>query len=80
MIRRAALVAAFVLAGCSTFQNTPAQDRTWAAYEVCKHQVPTNITIQRVEPDGRYWWQTREGSFGQTQLADCMREQFAKSR
>ena len=76
----ALVLAAELLAGCATFQNTPQQERTWAAYETCKARIPTNITIQRVDSDGRYWWQTREGSFGQTQLTNCMREEFAKRK
>ena len=71
---------AVLLAGCATLKNTPQQERTWAAYEACKGRIPTNITIQRIDPDSRYWWQTREGSFGQTQLEGCMREEFAKRK
>jgi hypothetical protein len=78
--RRASLLLAFcALAACAT-ANTPQQDRTWAAYNACKGRIPANITIDRVEPDGRYYWQTREGSFGQSQLENCMREEFAKTK
>ena len=78
--RRASPLLAFcALAACAT-ANTPQQDRTWAAYDACKKRVPTNITIDRVEPDGRYWWRTREGSLWQSQLQDCMREELAKTK
>jgi hypothetical protein len=52
----------------------------WGNALILKGRIPSNITIQRVEPNGRYWWQTREGSFGQTQLEGCMREEFAKRK
>lgn len=50
----ALILAAVLLAGCATFQNTPAQDRTWAAYAGCKAQGRVSQgQIYRVEPDGR---------------------------
>jgi len=71
--------AAVLLAGCAAVQNTPQQDRTWAAYEACRGQVPTNITIDRVDSNGRYWFSSREGSFGFSALTGCMREELAKA-
>jgi hypothetical protein len=35
--------------------------------------------IGRVEPDGRYFWRTRESSYGQSQLQDCMREEMRRA-
>ena len=76
--RRASPLLAFcALAACAT-TNTAEQDRTWAAYYICMRRIPTNMTIDRVEPDGRYYWRTREGSYGQSQLENCMREEIAK--
>jgi hypothetical protein len=54
--RNALILAAVLLAGCASVQNTPQQERTWAAYEACKARIPTNITIQRVDPDGGVGW------------------------
>ena len=64
--------------GCAPATNTLAQDLTWAAYAACRSRVPSNIQIERVDPDGRYWWRTSEGSYGATQLEACMREERAK--
>jgi hypothetical protein len=78
--RNALMLAAVLLAGCAALQNTPQQNRTWAAYDACRGQVPTNVVLLRVEPDGRYWFSTGDGSYGREQLVGCMREEFAKRR
>ena len=44
-----------LLAGCVTFADTPAQQRTYAALEACKALKPANREVVRVEPDGRWW-------------------------
>src|SRR5436309_11665643 len=69
-----------LLTGCASTGNTLQQDRVWDAYAACKasRSVPTNIQIERVEPDGRYWYRTGDGSFGQQALQACMQEELAK--
>src|SRR5262249_4488682 len=43
------------LLGCATFQNTPAQDRTWAAWYACRAENRTGgIQVVRVDPSGYY--------------------------
>ena len=44
-----------IVAGCATIQNTPAQDRAWKAYEICRTETGSSAVIQRVDPDGRYY-------------------------
>jgi hypothetical protein len=73
-----ALLLALALGGCAAAQNTRAQDIVWAAYQVCHAQVPNNIQIDRVQPDGGYWWRTTQGSYGVQQLDECMRAEVAR--
>jgi hypothetical protein len=40
--------------------------------------VESNVQIERVEPNGRWWWRTGDGSFGKEKLETCMREELAK--
>ncbi len=71
-----------LLAGCASFQNTLAQDRTWAAYAVCR-QVPgaSGATIDRVEPDGRWWWSARADSYAAANVLNpCMQAELAAWR
>ena len=71
-----------LLAGCATtLQNTPEQERTWAADEACKAEGRvTHVSIHRVEPDGRAWWSATSTAYGLQELEACMREQSAKNR
>jgi len=46
-------VIAVAAAGCTSFQNTAAQDRVWARYAVCSGEFPRHKMI-RVYPDGRF--------------------------
>jgi hypothetical protein len=77
---KAVWLLALLLSGCATFANTPAQDRTWAAYEACRDRVPRNIQVTRVEPDGRYWYQWVGSPYGMGVLQECMRDEVAKRR
>jgi len=58
------------LAGCGTFHNTLAQDRVWAAEQVCKGEVP-GFRVQQVYPDGRYYWLVDEAGKA-TRAQQCM--------
>jgi hypothetical protein len=42
-----------LVAGCAAMQNTPAQDRAWAAYARCHPQYPQYV-LTRVSADGRF--------------------------
>jgi hypothetical protein len=57
-------------------RNTPAQDRVWTAYGACQTEgrVSNNVLITRVEMDGRYWVETRNGNAGLPELIACMNE------
>ena len=77
----ALILAAVVLAGYGAVQNTPQQERTWAAYEVCKaERRVTHGQIDRVKPDGRWVWRASGSPYGFTELQTCMQEQFAKPK
>jgi hypothetical protein len=53
LIASCALAALFP--ACATLQDTPAQERSWAAFKVCESSFP-GVRITRVEPDGRTWF------------------------
>ena len=78
------VLGAGLLVGCATIQNTPEQDRTWAAYRACKAAGRAEHgQIERVDPDGRWWWSPASptrSSYGLTELEACMQEQLAKTR
>jgi hypothetical protein len=74
-----------LLAGCTaTLQNTPQQDRTWAAYDACRAEGRvTNVSIDRVEPDGRWLVTTtalNKSVYGLQELETCMREHLSQTR
>jgi hypothetical protein len=54
-LRRSALpiAALAVFAGCATMQNTPQQDRVWAAGRICDQRF-RDWRLDRVDPDGSY--------------------------
>jgi hypothetical protein len=73
-MRKTLLGLAFL--GCSTLQNTPAQDRTWAAYNACRAENRTgNIQVTRVDPEGRYWWNAPDHAV-RTDFNACMAEKL----
>jgi hypothetical protein len=60
MSRLSCLVSLAVgLAGCATFANTPAQERTYSAIEKCRGLQPAEVVVTRVDADGRYWSRVR---------------------
>ena len=79
--RNALILAAVLLAGCATVQNTPQQERTWAAYEACKAAGRvTHWQLDRVEPDGRTSWNTTSSPYGFQEIEACMGEELAKRK
>ena len=64
------------LFGCASNTDTVQQTRVWDAYNACRASgtVATNVQIDRVEPDGRYWFRTTDGSHGRQELEACMRD------
>ena len=61
-----------LLSGCASFQNTPAQDRTWARYRVC-HETDPRFQIQRVYSDGRFLFTRADGPDSSTgSFVACM--------
>ena len=72
----AAGLALFLFTGCATFQNTPVQDRTWAAGESCKAEMPPQCQIERVESDGRYWYGCSGTFANMGNFNRCMNQYF----
>jgi hypothetical protein len=60
--------------GCATTQNTLAQDLAWERAEKCKRVA--NIQINRVEPDGRIWYQHTSG--GGAAFDECLKQAAAE--
>jgi len=68
------IMVAFVLlsgitTGCATFQNTPAQERVYSRYEVCRVNYP-GYQIVRVYSDGRFDFRPLDS--GATAFVQCM--------
>ena len=62
-----------LFAGCASFKNTPAQDRTWAAYEQYRTLPGTQgAQIERVDPDGAWWWWSSGGMLAVGKMNYCM--------
>ena len=81
----AVILVLVLLTGCTaTLQNTPQQDRTLAAYGACKAEGRvTNVSIDRVEPDGRWRATTSSpdrSAYGLQELETCMREHLSQTR
>ena len=81
MTRLVALVLgtlAISLIGCSTIQNTPKQDYTWELGKACN---TSDVFMERVSPDGRYfvWTRVSTGESRYQAYFACMREQFKAS-
>jgi hypothetical protein len=78
----ACLAVGVLVAGCGTLRNTPAQDMVWGANSACEMEgrVSNNVVITRVEPDGRYWVETRNGNAGLPAFFECMNEKMRAAR
>jgi hypothetical protein len=72
--RASAVTALALLAGCARFENTPAQNRTWTAYETYRERLHSRLHVERIEADGRLKWapvaQSDWGDY--QQLNDCI--------
>ena len=70
------------LAGCAAFQNTLEQDITWNAYYQCQFEQrgAGNVRMVRVEPDGRYWWQSTDAPLGLADFEACISEKVRAQR
>jgi hypothetical protein len=62
---------ALLLAGCAVTHNTLAQDLAWERIEKCKG-IANELSFDRVEPDGRIWYQYRGG--GRALVDECLRK------
>jgi hypothetical protein len=67
------LIATLLLTGCAALGNTPAQERTAKAAELCRALLPADSYVSRISPDGRIYVQgtTGTGNFGP--FFDCIR-------
>ena len=75
----AALFLIFV-SGCTSVKNTPAQDRVWNAYQVCRTETGANAVVQRVDPDGRYHVLCSDVCFRWSEFQSCMSEKVWAQR
>jgi len=66
------VLTALTLVGCATMQNTPQQSYVYAMGEGCTHIQ--GIKLDRVEPDGRYWYFGTPSQW--TPFQRCMSEQI----
>jgi hypothetical protein len=71
-----------LVAGCATMRNTPEQDLVWSANSACEMEgrVSNNVVITRVEANGRYWIETRNGNAGLPAFIECMNEKMRAAR
>ncbi len=74
------VVASLALAGCASLGNTPAQDRSFAAWSACQAagRIPAGAQLTRVGPDGRYYYTYLDT--GTQGIKDCMAEYFRVGR
>jgi len=72
------LVVGALAAGCATMRNTPEQDMVWRANSLCEAEgrVSNNVVITRVEANGRYWIETRNGNAGLSTFVECINEKM----
>jgi len=75
----AVLLGVLLLGGCTTVRNTPEQDLVWSAYKQCKVEgrIPSNIQLDRVEPDGRAWYSANRTAYGAQELERCINEKVS---
>src|SRR4030095_6868338 len=68
------------LGGCASVKNTPAPDRVWNAYQVCRTETGSNAVVQRVDPDGRYHALCSDVCFRWSEFQSCMSEKVRAQR
>ncbi len=70
------LTISLLVAGCASTGNTLSQDVVYAAWDACKREgrIDVNITLDRVEPSGRYWLRILGGQTGRQGAFDCVEE------
>jgi hypothetical protein len=69
-------LATLILTGCATFKNTPQQDYVWELGKACD---TTEVFMERVNTDGRYYIWSRLGGSMEAKYPGyfaCMKEQF----
>jgi len=51
----------------------------WSAYKQCKVEgrIPSNIQLDRVEPDGRAWYSANRTAYGAQELERCINEKVS---
>ena len=61
-----------LLAGCASFQNTPAQDLAWSRWTACRAQV-TGTELITVQLDGRisFWY---SGPGQRQPMLECLQQ------
>jgi hypothetical protein len=71
------LLTSLLLAGCVTTKNTPQQDRTWAAASICSTKYPS-VQVDRVMPDGKYYFRTSQWSSEFQLYQSCMAQEYQR--
>ena len=75
----AILLGVLLLGACTTVRNTPQQDLVWSAYKQCKvvKRIPSNIQLDRVEPDGQTWYSANRTAYRAQELERCINEKVS---
>src|SRR4029453_628517 len=68
------------IAGCASVENTPAQDRVWKAYNICRAETGANAVVQRVDPNGRYYALCSDVCSRWSEFQSCMSEKTRAQR
>ena len=78
-MRIGVVVLVLVFAGCAAMKNTREQDLVWEAYHACRaeNRIPVTVQIERVEPNGTYWWRAYSSAYGTEDMNVCMNEKVA---
>lgn len=68
-------VVALVLAGCASMTDTPRQAYVWELGRACNS---TTLSMEKVDPDGRYTVRGASNVISATPYFDCMKEQATR--
>jgi len=77
MTRLVVLVLAVSLTGCSTMQNTPQQDATYALFTQCRAETNSSARLKQVYPNGSFTWVKGSDTYDDG-MTDCMAKKGQK--
>src|SRR5262245_32324777 len=74
---RAGLVVALITSACGTAQFTPQQEWVFTKFPECKNRTNAiNVTLERVDPDGRWYTRSAQTQTDFNLVAACMEEEW----